>query len=219
MLDCEIVGSHKTPNASIIWLHGLGASGHDFLGIVPQLDVNQEHLRFIFPHAPEQAVTINNGYVMPAWYDIKSVDLLAEEDTAGIKQSQQYLHELIEAEHKKGIDYGRIILAGFSQGGAMVLYTGLRFPHKLAGIMALSCYLPLASTTKAERSDHNNDTNIFMAHGVSDSIVPLQAGILTRQALTQLNYSIAWHDYPMDHAVCPEEITDIGHWINKTLAS
>jgi len=219
MLDSEIIASHKTANASVIWLHGLGANGHDFSPIVPQLGVNQECLRFIFPHAPMQAVTVNGGNVMPSWYDIKSVDLLSDEDVTGTQQSQQHLYELIEAEHEKGVAYDRIIVAGFSQGGAIALYSGVRFTHKLAGIMALSCYLPLADSTQAERADGNVDTPIFMAHGLSDSVVPLPAGIQSRQRLSQLDYSIVWHEYPMDHGVCPEEITDIGAWINQTLAA
>jgi len=217
MLECEIIQSHKSTNASVIWLHGLGANGHDFSPIVPELGINQEHLRFIFPHAPEQAVTVNNGYVMPAWYDIKSADILADEDLKGTQQSQQYLYELIEAEHHKGVAYDRIIVAGFSQGGAIALYAGLRFSQKLAGIMALSCYLPLADTTQGERANNNIETPIFMAHGLSDPIVPLQAGIQSRQQLAELDYSIAWHDYPMEHSVCPEEITDIGGWIKQVL--
>ena len=217
MLDCEIIDSQKTANASVIWLHGLGADGHDFSPIVPQLGVNQEQLRFVFPHAPMQAVTINSNYVMPTWYDIKSTDIQANEDVEGFKQSQQHLHDLIEAEHNKGIDYNRIILAGFSQGGAVVLHTGLRFSQKLAGIIALSCYLPLVDATQAERATVNQETPIFMGHGMSDSVVPFQAGVLSRQTLTQLGYAITWNDYAMDHSVCNEEITDIGAWINKTL--
>jgi len=217
MLDCEIIESQKTANASVIWLHGLGADGHDFSPIVPQLGVNQEHIRFVFPHAPMLPVTINSGYVMPAWYDIKSTNIQADEDAEGIKQSQQHLHELIEAEHKQSIAYNRIILAGFSQGGAVVLYTGLLFSQKLAGIIALSSYLPLADTIQVERADINQSTPIFMGHGMSDSVVPFQAGIQSRQVLKQLDYPITWNDYAMDHSICYEEITDIGAWINKTL--
>ena len=218
MLDYEVINSPQEADASVIWLHGLGADGHDFTPIVPHLNLKVPSVRFLFPHAPMLAVTINNGYVMPAWYDIKHTNILAGEDVEGIKRSQQAVHELIEAEHLKGIAYERIILAGFSQGGAIVLYTGLRYPQKLGGVLALSTYAPLTTSLASEVSTINKTMPIFMAHGDNDPIVPYEAGSQSRDLLEKLGYTVEWHEYPMAHSVCDQEIGAIGQWLNRVLA-
>ena len=205
--------------ASVIWLHGLGADGHDFEAIVPELDLPESSsVRFIFPHAPERPVTINSGYVMRAWYDIQSLDFDAAQDAAGIRQSAEQVAALIEAEHQRGIPYEKIILAGFSQGGVIALQTGLRFPHRLAGILALSTYLALPNTLAAEASAVNRDIPIFMAHGIDDSVVPFPLGEASQQQLVALGYCVQWHRYPMDHSVHPDEIVDLATWLVETLA-
>jgi len=222
LLPAEIVETNSAPNASVIWLHGLGADGHDFVPIVqevvPRLTLPpQTGIRFIFPHAPQQAVTINGGYVMRAWYDVISPDLRQRQDRDGIIGSQHHLVRLIENEIANGIAANRIVLAGFSQGGAVALFTALRFPEPLAGVMALSTYLPLADTTEQERSPQNHAIPIMMAHGTDDSIVPLQAGVESREMLKSLGYNVSWHDYPMDHSVCGEEVVDISAWLSGVL--
>jgi phospholipase/carboxylesterase len=199
-------------------LHGLGADGHDFAPIVPQLGLPQDlGIRFIFPHAPAMPVTINNGYIMPAWYDVASIDLRQAQDRDGIVQSQQRVVQLIENEISNGIAADRIVLAGFSQGGAIALYTGLRFAQRLGGIMALSTYVPLADSTGAERSDNNNNVPIMMAHGEYDQTIPLQAGVDSKEFLNQLGYEVSWHTYPMEHSVCGEEVGDISAWLTDVL--
>lgn len=216
LLPCVEVEPAETPMASVIWLHGLGADGHDFAGIVPQLNLPATAaIRFVFPHAPVKPITINNGYAMRAWYDIAGFDLGSREDSAGVIASQQLIQALIEHEHKRGIAYSRIFLAGFSQGGAMALYCGLRFPERLAGILALSAYLPLATTLATEASAINKDIPIFMAHGTSDTVVPLKLAQISYGLLLQLGYSIDFRCYPMDHSVCMEEVNDIGQWFKK----
>lgn len=218
LLPREIIQSHDRADAVVIWLHGLGADGHDFAPIVPELHLPSDlNIRFVFPHAPMQPVTINGGYVMRAWYDIKAPNLQAEEDEQGIIQSQQHIVRLIEHEISQGIAANKIVLAGFSQGGAISLYTGLRYPQALAGVMALSTYLPLAQSTAAQASSENRTIPIMMVHGEHDPIVPLQAANLSRAHLEDLGYKVQWSTYPMEHSVCQEEITAISEWLLKVL--
>ncbi len=207
------------PTAAVIWLHGLGADGHDFAGLVPELDLSScPPIRFIFPHAPSMPVTLNGGYVMPAWYDIRGADLLSGQDDAGIRASELAVQALLAREIARGIPASRIVLAGFSQGSAMALHTGLRYPHTLAGIVALSGYLPLAGTLAAERSQANARTPIFMAHGSQDPVVIPARGQASRELLTGLGYAVQWHSYPMPHSVHPREIEDIAAFLTQVLA-
>jgi len=208
------------PAASIIVLHGLGADGNDFVPIAQELDLSAAGpVRFVFPHAPTRPVTINGGYVMRAWYDILGVDFTRRgEDEAGLRASQAEVEALIARERARGIPASRIVLAGFSQGCAMALLTGLRHGEKLAGIVGLSGYLPLAANTAAERSAANATTPVFLAHGRQDPVVPLAAGIASRDMLTALGHPVEWHDYPMPHSVCMEEITDLNRWLLGVLA-
>lgn len=220
MIELETIEIGSNPSAAVIWLHGLGADGHDFVPIVPQLGLpGTVSIRFIFPHAPMQPVTINGGYVMRAWYDIKDTNLLLEEDKKGIQDSQGIVNNLIDAEINRGIAANRIILAGFSQGGAIALYTGLRSSQQLAGILALSTYLPLADTTETERSEQNRSIPIMMAHGIADPVVPLVAGLDSKERLIQLGYSPNWYEYSMEHSICEQEIVDIGRWLSNNLDS
>ncbi len=210
--------SAPLPLCSVIWLHGLGADGNDFAAIVPQLDLRGcPPIRFIFPHAPTMPVTINGGYVMPAWYDILGADLVDRQDAAGIQKSEKAIVALIEQEVARGIPYERIVLAGFSQGCAMALHTGLRLPHRLAGIMALSGYLPLADRFPSERHTANATTPVFMAHGTQDPVVILKRGEDSRDALKALGHPVQWHTYPMPHSVHPQEITDIAAFLKQVL--
>jgi phospholipase/carboxylesterase len=207
------------PGAAIIWLHGLGADGHDFAGLVPELDLSGcPAIRFIFPHAPSIPVTLNGGYVMPAWYDILGADLIDRQDAAGIRASEQAITALIEREMARGIPASRIVLAGFSQGCAMALHTGLRFPQTLAGIVALSGYLPLAAQFAAERSAANAHTPIFMAHGKQDPVVVPARGEASRDLLVKMGYPVQWHSYPMPHSLHPREVVDIGVFLGQVLA-
>lgn len=208
------------PTASIIVLHGLGADGNDFVAIAEELDLRAiGPVRFVFPHAPTMPVTINGGYVMRAWYDILGTDLARREDEAGLRRSQALVEGLIARERRRGVESMRIVLAGFSQGGAVALHTALRAPHALAGVLALSTYLPLAPTLANERSAANAATPIFMAHGTADSVLPLRLGESSRRALEALGYKVEWHVYPMAHAVCAEEISTIGGWLAALPAS
>lgn len=209
--------TRPNPSHSVIWLHGLGADGNDFVPVVDQLDLPKLGIRFVFPHAPMLAVTINGGFVMRAWYDIVAEDLALKEDEAGIRRSQALVQDMVEREIARGIPASRIVLAGFSQGGAIALHTGLRFPKQLAGLMALSAYLPLAKTVERDRNPANNPTPIFMGHGTVDNIVPLPLAVSSRARLTQLGYRVELHEYPMMHAVCPEELADIGAWLKAVL--
>ena len=210
------------PQVSVIWMHGLGADGNDFVPIVQELDLSgAPDIRFIFPHAPMQPVSINNGYVMRAWYDVRWGDLEGrskQADEQGVRASQAAIDRLIEQEIASGIAAGRIVLAGFSQGGAIALQAGLRYPQKLAGVMALSTYLPLAESFAREASEANRTTPIFMAHGTQDNVVPYQMGLRSKQILSENGYDVEWHDYPMPHSVCLEEITDIAAWLRRALA-
>ena len=207
------------PTASVIWLHGLGADGNDFVPVVDELGLPpQLAVRFIFPHAPMQPVTINSGFIMRAWYDVFNQDMSFREDEAGVRRSQQEIEKLITIEKDRGIGASRIVLAGFSQGGAIALQTGLRHPERLAGIMALSSYLPLASTLAAEASAANRNVPIFMAHGTADPLIPLPLASLSREHLKQQGYQVEWHQYLMPHSVCLEEIQEIGQWLQRVLA-
>jgi phospholipase/carboxylesterase len=212
------IESAPNPTAAVIWLHGLGADGNDFAGIVQELDLRDcPPIRFIFPHAPSMPVTINGGYVMPAWYDIMGADLVSRQDAAGIQKSEQAIQALIAHEVARGIPTERIVLAGFSQGCAMALHTGLRFSAPLAGIMALSGYLPLAERFTAERNPANLRTPIFMAHGTMDPVVVLARGESARNLLAGAGHLVDWHTYPMQHSVHPHEIADISIFLQHVL--
>jgi phospholipase/carboxylesterase len=206
------------PDGAVIWLHGLGADGHDFEPIVPELRLDgQLALRFVFPHAPVRPVTINGGMAMRAWYDILTLERGGPQDETGIRASGELLRALIEREHERGIPYERILLAGFSQGGAIALHTALRFPQPLAGLMALSTYLPLQSAFNddvlEDEQSQTRDLPVFMAHGSFDPVLPIALGQHTRDLLNGSGYRVEWRDYPMAHAVCAEEITDIRRWL------
>lgn len=204
---------------SIIWLHGLGADGHDFEPLIPELKIpNGKKVRFVLPHAPEIPVTVNSGAVMPAWYDIASMDFMERQDELGIRLSESLLRRLIEREVERGVPAERIFLVGFSQGGAIVLHTGLRYPQRLAGIMALSTYLPLDLTVNEERHKANQKTPIMMAHGIHDPVVPMRLGEVSRDYLQDLGYPVKWHEYPMEHGIVPDEIADISQWLAGTMA-
>ena len=213
---------HETaahPRYSILWLHGLGADGNDFAPIVPALvDPAWPPLRFVFPHAPVRPVTINNGLSMRAWYDIAAFDLNARQDEAGMRASIGEVETLIARERSRGVPSEHIVLAGFSQGGAIALAAGLRHPERLAGIIALSTYLPLHTALAGERSVANATLPIFWGHGTLDPVVILQRGTDSRDLLQSLGYTVDWHTYPMAHAVCPEEIGDLRHWLGQRLA-
>ena len=218
LLETIEIEASGTPNAAVIWLHGLGADGHDFEPVVPELQLPARlAVRFVFPHAPIRPVTLNQGMRMRAWYDIAQLGG-GREDDAGIRLSQRSLEELIEREGARGIVPRRVVLAGFSQGGAIALQTGLRYRERLAGILALSTYLPLAATLAAERNAANSDVPIFMAHGTHDPMIPLERAERSREALERLGYAaIEWHAYPMPHSVCLQEISDIAAWLTRVL--
>jgi phospholipase/carboxylesterase len=219
LLETIEVETAPNPAASVIWLHGLGADGNDFAPIVDQLDLSgMPAVRFVFPHAPRRAVTINHGFVMRAWYDITFEDLAGSSrggDEVGISATQAQIEALIAHENTRGVTAGNIVLAGFSQGGAIALYTGLRYPEPLAGILALSTYLPLATSLVAESSPANKSIPIFLAHGIFDTVVPLLLAMASRDALTALGYRVDWREYPMPHLVCAQEIRDIGEWLKQ----
>lgn len=216
--------SHQIPglsniNATVIWLHGLGADGYDFEPVVNYLlrPDGLPNVRFILPHAPEMAVTRNNGYVMPAWYDIYGITPISKEDASGIKASQQYIDSLIENEINRGIACERIVLAGFSQGGAIALHTALRHPKKLAAVLALSTYLPLQATLNTEVSPANSQIPILMAHGIFDDIISLDMAKISRDLLTKHSYPVQWHEYNMAHSLSNEEIADIEEFLHQVL--
>ena len=205
--------------SSVIWMHGLGADARDFEPIVPELRLPDElGIRFVFPNAPIRPVTVNGGMRMRAWYDVLSMDLPRQEDPEGVYASERALCDLLEREKQRGIAADRIVLAGLSQGGAMALHTALRYPDRLAGILALSCYLPLTSKFSDERRPANQPTPIFMAHGDYDAVIPMRYGQQSAELLENLGYSVAWQDYGMGHEVCWEEIRDIAQWLSQTLA-
>jgi len=222
LLDTIEIQTAPNPRASVIWLHGLGADGNDFAAIVPELGLRGlPGIRFIFPHAPMMPVTINNGYVMRAWYDVTYGDLEGKPgkkaDERGVRQSQAAIEKLIARETQRGIASRNIVVAGFSQGGAIALQTGLRHAERLAGIMALSTYLPLADSLPVDASAANKDVPIFYAHGTYDPVIPFAMASASRDKLGELGYQVEWHDYPMQHSVCPEEIAAIGKWLGKVL--
>lgn len=210
---------HGTPQASIIWLHGLGADGHDFEMLLPELHWPENlPTRFIFPHAPVQAVTINGGMRMRAWYDIYSLEPGMREDESGIRASAQGIRDLIDHEIQRGIPPERILLAGFSQGGAIVLHSGMRYPQRLAGILALSTYLPLPHALATERSTAAQNTPVLMLHGTQDNVVPLSLAERSRQALNSAGIDLDWKNYPMGHTLCLDEIHDIRAWLTERLS-
>jgi phospholipase/carboxylesterase len=216
MLDSIEICSAAHPDASIIWLHGLGADGSDFVPVAQELALPFA-VRFVFPHAPVMPVTINGGYVMPAWYDIVDNDIAGNQDEAGIRMSAAELDALIENEQFRGVAANRIVLAGFSQGGAIVLQAALRYPKKLAGVLALSTYLPLAAKLDMEKSAANLALPIFMAHGVADTVIPMMAAARSGEQLVAQGYEVEWHEYPMAHSVCPQEIDDIRRFLLQVL--
>jgi phospholipase/carboxylesterase len=223
LLEAIELETQPKPTKSVIWMHGLGADGNDFVPIVHELDLKKAPAtRFIFPHAPMQPVSINNGYVMRAWYDVRWGDLEGKSkqaDEKGVRASQAAIEALIAREAERGISAGNIVLAGFSQGGAIALQTALRHPEKLAGVMALSTYLPLHESLAKEGTAENRRTPIFMAHGTQDGVVPYEMGKLSRDLLTQAGYDVEWHEYPMQHSVCIEEVRDVGAWLTGRLAA
>ncbi|MCK4744371.1 MAG: dienelactone hydrolase family protein [Sulfuriflexus sp.] len=217
-LEAVIIEPAGNPQAVVIWLHGLGADGYDFEPIVPELGLPDDAaIKFIFPHAPEIPVTVNGGYVMRAWYDIAATDLGEQQDAEGIKRSQQQLINLIEKEIAQGIPAEKIILAGFSQGGAVILQVGLRYPQRLGGIMVLSSYVPLSETLAAEKHSANQSVPIFYAHGEEDDIIPISFAEQSRDLLLAQGYKVEWSSYAMPHAVVPDEIDAIGVWLRKVL--
>ncbi len=218
MLEAVEIETGRNPTGTVLWLHGLGADGHDFAPIVPQLVESHERpLRFVFPHAPVRPVTINNGMAMRAWYDILGFGRGIPHDEVGIRASDIEVGALIARENQRGIPTNRIVLGGFSQGGAISLFSGPRYPEKLAGIMGLSCYMLLEDLLPAERTRANYSTPIFLAHGNQDPVVDFRRGLEAKQLLEAGGYPVEWHAYTMPHSVCPQEITDIATWLRKVL--
>lgn len=208
----------SNPTHSIIWMHGLGADGNDFVPIIEELDLPKTiAIRFIFPHAPKQPVTVNGGFIMRAWYDIRSADLDHAEDEVGLKRSEQLIMQLIEKEKSRGVASENIVLAGFSQGGVMSLFVGLRYAEKLGGVMVLSGYLPLAHQFESGTHLVNHTTPIFIGHGREDMIVPMQLANKAKQQLIVQGYLVEWHEYNMAHSVCNDELTDISKWLRRVL--
>lgn len=220
-LDAIEIETGPEPHASVIVLHGLGADGNDFVPIARELDLaGAGPVRFVFPHAPSRPVTMNGGYVMPAWYDILGLDSHQQrEDEPGLRESQALVETLIAEEKRRGIAASRIVLAGFSQGCAMTLMTGLRHGERLAGLVGLSGYLPLAATTEAERHAANRDVPLFLAHGTSDPVIPIARARESRDVLAALGHAVEWHEYPMPHSVCAAEVADLGRWLRRVLAA
>jgi len=211
-----LTGTH--PSASVLWLHGLGADGHDFEPIVPELGLPRTlAVRFVFPHAPYRPVTINGGHVMRAWYDIEMTDTGFNQKLSHIRESELILQGLIETEIKRGIPAERVVLAGFSQGGAIALYTGLRFAQRIAGILALSAPVPFAGNLMSQANQANAQTPIFMAHGTYDGVIPFAMGQAARNLLAAGGANIEWHEYSMEHSICPAQIKDIGRWLGERL--
>lgn len=220
LLHFTEVESGQNPEFAIIWMHGLGDEGRSFVSLVQELDLSRTGaIRFIFPDAPMMPVTINNGYVMRAWYDILGTDIARREDEAGLRVSQIEIEKLILREIQRGIPASRIFLAGFSQGCAMTLQTGLRYPEKLAGLICLSGYMPLADKITAERDASNQSTPVFLAHGVHDPVVPLQRAEQARDLLNSLGYTVEWHQYFMQHSMNMQEVQDISAWLNRVCAA
>ncbi|MCM5682252.1 alpha/beta hydrolase [Schlegelella sp. S2-27] len=218
-LDAIQLETGPAPTATLIVLHGLGADGNDFVPVAEALDLSAVGpVRYVLPHAPSRPVTINGGYVMPAWYDLLGVDLARREDETGLREARLQIEALIEAEKARGIPASRIVLAGFSQGCAVTLLTGLRHRERLAGLVGMSGYLPLAAATAAEAAPANRDLPIFLAHGADDAVVDIRRAMASRDALQQLGYPVEWHEYEMEHSVCLEEIADLNRWLLQVLA-
>ena len=218
LLPAIEVETAPKPDASVIWLHGLGDTGDGWSQVVPGLALPKSmRVRFVFPHAPKMAVAINNGYVMPAWYDIREANLSERADVAGVQRSQAQLVALMARENARGVDDARIVLAGFSQGGAVALYTGLRHPKRIAGIVALSTYLISANALPSESSAANRGVPIFMAHGTFDPVVRLAWAQASREALVQGGYPVEWHEYPMEHSAEMEEVAAVGAFLRRVL--
>ncbi|HUX25070.1 MAG TPA: alpha/beta hydrolase [Burkholderiales bacterium] len=214
-LETIEIETAPNPAASIIWMHGLGADGKDFAPLADEIELPVA-VRYIFPHAPMMPVSINGGYVMRAWYDISDA-ALRREDEAGVRASQKSVETLLAREKSRGIAANRMVLAGFSQGGAIALHTGLRQSERLAGVMALSTYVPLADKLAAEANPANRELQVFMAHGTADPMIPFARARASSELLLQQGYALEWHEYPMQHAVCPQEIADIGAWLARVL--
>jgi phospholipase/carboxylesterase len=215
-LETVTVETGPNPTFSIIWMHGLGADGHDFEPLVPELlEDGMPSLRFVFPHAPVRPVTINNGYQMRAWFDIIGIDRRSAEDFEGIAATAAAIDGLIKQENERGVATDRIAIAGFSQGGAMALHIATRHSEKFAGVVALSCYLPLSKALATTRSAANQSTPVFMAHGIQDPVVPYELGDESRQLLVAAGYPVEWHSYPMPHALCEPEVTDLRAWLKR----
>lgn len=220
MLDYEFTEIGTELEYCVIWMHGLGADGHDFEPIVTELNLpDSPGIRFIFPHAPMQPVTINGGFVMRAWYDIVAQDLTARQDQEGIINSADAVFEIIHEQIEGGFPANKIVLAGFSQGGAMALHIGLRSTENFAGILALSSYLPLADELPVPPAEQKQEIPIFMSHGLYDPVIPINAAQISMQHLTSLGYQVSWKDYPMEHTVCAEEIVDISQWFKQLTSS
>jgi phospholipase/carboxylesterase len=218
VLEAVEIETGRNPTGTVLWLHGLGADGHDFAPIVPQLVESHERpLRFVFPHAPVRPVTINGGMAMRAWYDILGFNRGVPHDEVGIRASDAEVRALIQRENQRGIPTKRIVLGGFSQGGAISLFSGPRYPEKLAGIMALSCYMLLEDLLPAQRTPVNYATPIFLAHGNQDPVVDFRRGLEAKQLLEAGGYPVEWHPYVMPHSVCPQEVLDIADWLRKVL--
>jgi phospholipase/carboxylesterase len=218
-LQCVEVEPPGPAQSAVIWLHGLGADGHDFEPIVPSLEIDPGlGVRFVFPHAPRRPVTINMGMVMPAWYDVVALDLRRDQDVDGIADSASHVRALIARENERGIPTERIVLAGFSQGGAIALYVGLRHPEAFAGILALSCYMILGDNLASEADEANRATKIFQGHGEWDPMVPPARGGAAREQLRELGHEVEWKTYPMAHEVHPHEIRDVGAWLRERLS-
>jgi len=217
-LETVTVETGPKPSYTVIWMHGLGADGHDFEPLVPELlDEGMPAIRFVFPHAPVRPVTINNGYAMRAWYDLIGIDRRSAEDFRGISESADAISGLIHREHARGIDSDHILVAGFSQGGAMALHLATRHPDTFAGVIALSTYLPLAQDFAKLRNGANLRTPIYMAHGTQDPVVPFALADESRQLLAGAGYNLEWHAYPMPHSLCPQEVADLRAWLRRTL--
>jgi phospholipase/carboxylesterase len=218
LLECVELQTGPAPTASVVWLHGLGADGHDFPPIVPELRLPASlPVRFVFPHAPMRAVTVNMGMVMRAWYDIRIEGNARTPDAGDLKQSEAQVRALIERERERGMPAARIVLAGFSQGGALTLHAGVRYPERLAGLIALSCSLPLAEAVPAEMAPAGRGMSVFAAHGRYDDVVPAARGRQARDVLAGLGYVVTWKEYPIPHSVSMEEIADVAAWLQAAL--
>ncbi|WP_075793367.1 alpha/beta hydrolase [Massilia putida] len=219
LLEHIQIETNDNPEIAIIWMHGLGADGNDFVPMVRELDLaGLPGIRFIFPHAKTMPVTVNNGYVMRAWYDITGAELTRREDEGGLRASQKDIEAFIEREKARGIPASRIILAGFSQGCAMTIQTGLRHPERLAGLLCLSGYVPLSAKLATERTEASQSTPIFMAHGRYDNVVPFNRAEASRDLLVSLGYQLEWHEYAMQHTLCLEEVEHMSAWLKKVLS-